>query len=321
MSLRRARRNGLRRSRRNVRAPPGADGGADGDSGCGFLGRMGRNSARLSTENGHEIWEINTAHEYKTVNGVKANGGSMGSAGPTDRRRHCFSWARAIRRPGRDRKRAAGLFAELEIRQFPRTSSEQKLATLARHRNHPGPGMERRRVTARRGLSCRRGAAGDALGAAAPGRDDADSGKRLRIGGGISLHGRNHLEARGDQSDRRSRRQSAAPGREDEHRSCDAATRGAARNEEYGAGVFRGVGMRRLRQGVYRATAAARAARARIGKRDSILRCSADCRKSCAGRRQFSGARAACTRRHFFAKTANCWFCARISADIMPSTR
>lgn len=37
----------------------------------------------FSAQNGHEIWEINTAHEYKTVNAVKANGGSMASAGPT----------------------------------------------------------------------------------------------------------------------------------------------------------------------------------------------------------------------------------------------
>ena len=37
----------------------------------------------FSTDNGHEIWEINTAHDYKTVNSVKANGGSMASAGPT----------------------------------------------------------------------------------------------------------------------------------------------------------------------------------------------------------------------------------------------
>ena len=37
----------------------------------------------LSTDNGREIWEINTARDYKTVNGVKANGGSMASAGPT----------------------------------------------------------------------------------------------------------------------------------------------------------------------------------------------------------------------------------------------
>ena len=37
----------------------------------------------LSAENGHEIWEINTAHDYETVNGVKAHGGSMAAAGPT----------------------------------------------------------------------------------------------------------------------------------------------------------------------------------------------------------------------------------------------
>jgi polyvinyl alcohol dehydrogenase (cytochrome) len=37
----------------------------------------------LSTENGHEIWEVNTAHEYETVNRVKANGGSMAAPGPT----------------------------------------------------------------------------------------------------------------------------------------------------------------------------------------------------------------------------------------------
>jgi polyvinyl alcohol dehydrogenase (cytochrome) len=37
----------------------------------------------LSADNGREIWEINTARDYKTVNGVKANGGSMASAGPT----------------------------------------------------------------------------------------------------------------------------------------------------------------------------------------------------------------------------------------------
>jgi polyvinyl alcohol dehydrogenase (cytochrome) len=37
----------------------------------------------LSTEDGHQIWEVNTAHEFKTVNEVKANGGTMASAGPT----------------------------------------------------------------------------------------------------------------------------------------------------------------------------------------------------------------------------------------------
>jgi len=37
----------------------------------------------LSTEDGHQIWEMNTSHDFKTVNGVKANGGTMASAGPT----------------------------------------------------------------------------------------------------------------------------------------------------------------------------------------------------------------------------------------------
>ena len=37
----------------------------------------------LSTEDGHQLWEMNTAHEFQTVNGVKANGGTMASAGPT----------------------------------------------------------------------------------------------------------------------------------------------------------------------------------------------------------------------------------------------
>ncbi len=37
----------------------------------------------FSAEDGHEIWEVNTAHDYETVNGVKANGGSMAAPGPT----------------------------------------------------------------------------------------------------------------------------------------------------------------------------------------------------------------------------------------------
>jgi len=37
----------------------------------------------LSTEDGLEIWNVNTAHDFETVNGVKAHGGSMSSSGPT----------------------------------------------------------------------------------------------------------------------------------------------------------------------------------------------------------------------------------------------
>ena len=36
----------------------------------------------LSTADGHARWEYNTAHEYTTVNGVAAKGGSMGAPGP-----------------------------------------------------------------------------------------------------------------------------------------------------------------------------------------------------------------------------------------------
>jgi polyvinyl alcohol dehydrogenase (cytochrome) len=37
----------------------------------------------LSTEDGREIWNVNTARDFDTVNGVKAHGGSMSSSGPT----------------------------------------------------------------------------------------------------------------------------------------------------------------------------------------------------------------------------------------------
>jgi polyvinyl alcohol dehydrogenase (cytochrome) len=37
----------------------------------------------LSTANGKVLWEYDTAREFKTVNGVAAKGGSIGSAGPT----------------------------------------------------------------------------------------------------------------------------------------------------------------------------------------------------------------------------------------------
>jgi polyvinyl alcohol dehydrogenase (cytochrome) len=36
----------------------------------------------LSTSDGHQLWEYNTAHEYETVNGIPAKGGSLGDPGP-----------------------------------------------------------------------------------------------------------------------------------------------------------------------------------------------------------------------------------------------
>jgi polyvinyl alcohol dehydrogenase (cytochrome) len=36
----------------------------------------------LSAQDGSVVWEFNTAHDFETVNGVAAKGGSMGAAGP-----------------------------------------------------------------------------------------------------------------------------------------------------------------------------------------------------------------------------------------------
>ena len=35
----------------------------------------------LSTADGHELWQFNTAHDFMTVNGVTAKGGSLGEPG------------------------------------------------------------------------------------------------------------------------------------------------------------------------------------------------------------------------------------------------
>ena len=37
----------------------------------------------ISTRDGRVIWESDTSKEFQTVNGVKANGGSMSNAGAT----------------------------------------------------------------------------------------------------------------------------------------------------------------------------------------------------------------------------------------------
>jgi len=36
----------------------------------------------LSTADGSPLWQYNTAHDYTTVNGVPAHGGSLGAPGP-----------------------------------------------------------------------------------------------------------------------------------------------------------------------------------------------------------------------------------------------
>jgi polyvinyl alcohol dehydrogenase (cytochrome) len=37
----------------------------------------------FSTKDGKTLWEFDTARDFETVNGIKANGGSMSNAGPT----------------------------------------------------------------------------------------------------------------------------------------------------------------------------------------------------------------------------------------------
>jgi len=48
-----------------------------------FSGTMDGRLRALSTVDGKTLWEYDTAREYETINGVKANGGSMSNAGAT----------------------------------------------------------------------------------------------------------------------------------------------------------------------------------------------------------------------------------------------
>jgi polyvinyl alcohol dehydrogenase (cytochrome) len=47
-----------------------------------FSGTMDGRLRAYAAEDGKIVWEYDTAHEFPTVNGVKANGGSMSNAGP-----------------------------------------------------------------------------------------------------------------------------------------------------------------------------------------------------------------------------------------------
>ena len=47
-----------------------------------FSGTMDGRLRAYSTRDGKVLWEYNTAREFTTVNGVKANGGSMSNSGP-----------------------------------------------------------------------------------------------------------------------------------------------------------------------------------------------------------------------------------------------
>lgn len=51
--------------------------------GVAFSGTADGRLRGYSTRDGKVIWEYDSARDYPTVNGVKANGGSMSNAGPT----------------------------------------------------------------------------------------------------------------------------------------------------------------------------------------------------------------------------------------------
>lgn len=62
--------------------PRGSSAAASSIPGVIFFGDWGGVLRALSAADGHEIWEYNMVRDYKTVNGVRAKGGSMGAPGP-----------------------------------------------------------------------------------------------------------------------------------------------------------------------------------------------------------------------------------------------
>lgn len=56
---------------------------ATGIPGAVFVGGWDGKVQALSTADGHVLWQFDTTRDFKTVNGVKAKGGAMGSAGVT----------------------------------------------------------------------------------------------------------------------------------------------------------------------------------------------------------------------------------------------
>jgi polyvinyl alcohol dehydrogenase (cytochrome) len=60
----------------------GQDGPLTAIPGVVFSGGWDGVLRALSSSDGHVLWEYNTVHDFDTVNGVAAKGGSMGAAGP-----------------------------------------------------------------------------------------------------------------------------------------------------------------------------------------------------------------------------------------------
>ncbi|MBX9599646.1 MAG: hypothetical protein K2X35_01535 [Bryobacteraceae bacterium] len=53
------------------------------NQGLVFSGSVDGRLRAYSTRDGRIVWEYDTAREFPTMNGVKANGGSMDASGPT----------------------------------------------------------------------------------------------------------------------------------------------------------------------------------------------------------------------------------------------
>jgi polyvinyl alcohol dehydrogenase (cytochrome) len=61
---------------------PAQPGALSSVPGAVFSGSMDGHIRAFSTENGHILWDFDTAHEFSTVNGIAARGGSLDGAGP-----------------------------------------------------------------------------------------------------------------------------------------------------------------------------------------------------------------------------------------------
>jgi polyvinyl alcohol dehydrogenase (cytochrome) len=48
-----------------------------------FIGGSDGKLWALSSDDGHPLWSYDTGHEFNTVNGVAAHGGSISAPGPT----------------------------------------------------------------------------------------------------------------------------------------------------------------------------------------------------------------------------------------------
>ena len=98
------------------------DSGADGDSRRGFLGRLGWSGARAFDRRRPRTLAVR--HDARVQNGERRGGERRfhGRRRTHRSRRDAFRGLGLYVRPGRNRKCAAGIFAELEIRQIPETS-------------------------------------------------------------------------------------------------------------------------------------------------------------------------------------------------------